>query len=348
MCTPLTQKIKDSPMLTNYMVPGVKEIECRSYGGASQLAQEVVHSMVVFLSKLQEFGWSLNGNFELADFFISPLGKFKMSEEKLSVLIKASDERNKTDFVQACKIIRSDIFLTKEHLPIDIEIFLSLLGEFEEKKRYLVVNSVALMTHASQLEIFSKMYKKLSVLEKTDLEKHNMILSQLPYCDPAIKEGKKMYWKLRAEKNKYLSCQLRYTSEKELKKQKKAEKKAARSKPMIVQQSVVNNVEKEENLGKTYPAGGKGLVKLIRNSSEYMHAHHGLLYMRPGKVTVSFEQPRAIDARAEFSADRDSPPQWVEVFTYEEVGYIIDQAFPGAIVRLENAMHEVDELKDAM
>jgi hypothetical protein len=80
-----------------------------------------------------------------------------MSEEKLSVLIKASDERNKMDFVQACKIIRSDIFLTEEQLPIDIEIFLSLLGEFEEKKRYLVVNSVALMTHASQLEIFSKM-----------------------------------------------------------------------------------------------------------------------------------------------------------------------------------------------
>jgi hypothetical protein len=70
MCTPLTQKIKDSPMLTNYMVPGVKEIECRSYGGASLLAQEVVHSMVVFLSKLQEFGWSLNG---VSGFFLFPL-----------------------------------------------------------------------------------------------------------------------------------------------------------------------------------------------------------------------------------------------------------------------------------
>jgi hypothetical protein len=70
--------------------------------------------------------------------------------------------------------------------------------------------------------------------------------------------------------------------------------------------------------------------------------------MRPGKLTVSFEQPRAIDARIDFSANVDSPPQWVEAFTYEEVGYIIDQAFPGATVRLQNAMHEVDGLKEAM
>jgi hypothetical protein len=95
------------------------------------------------------------------DFFISPLGKFKISEEKLDVLIKASDERNKMDFVQACKIIRSDIFQSEEQLPVDIEIYLSLLGEFIEKKRYLVVNSVTLMTHARQLEMVSKMCKKL-------------------------------------------------------------------------------------------------------------------------------------------------------------------------------------------
>jgi hypothetical protein len=74
---------------------------------------------------------------ELADFFISPLGKFKMSEEKLNVLIKASDERNKMDFVQACKIIRSDIFLTEEQLPIDIEIFLSLLENLKRRKGIL-------------------------------------------------------------------------------------------------------------------------------------------------------------------------------------------------------------------
>lgn len=232
-------------------------------------------------------------------------------------------------------------FLNEEQLPIDIEIFLSLLGEFVEKKRHLVVDSVALMTHARQLDIFIKLYRKLVVLEKTDLKKHNRILSQLPYCDPAIKEGEMMYWKLRAEKNKYLSCQLACTSEKELKKEKKAEKKAAQSKSMIVQLPVADDVKKKENLGKAYPAGGKGLIKLIKNSTEYLHVRHGLLYMRPGKVTVSFEQPGAIDARAVFSANAD-PPQWVEVFSYEEVGYIIDQAFPGAIVRLQNAMHEGD------
>jgi hypothetical protein len=70
------------------------------------------------------------------------------------------------DFVQACKIIRSDIFLIEEQLPIDIEIFLGLLGEFVENKRYLIVNSVALMTQSRQLETFSKMYKRLVVLKR--------------------------------------------------------------------------------------------------------------------------------------------------------------------------------------
>jgi hypothetical protein len=60
-----------------------------------------------------------------------------MSEEKLNVLIKASDERNKMDFDQACKIIRSDIFLTEEQLPIDIEIFLSLLENLKRRKGIL-------------------------------------------------------------------------------------------------------------------------------------------------------------------------------------------------------------------
>lgn len=203
------------------------------------------------------------------------------------------------------------------------------------------------MNHARQLEIFRRMFKRLAVLENFDLKKHNAILSQLPYCDPAIKEGENMYWKLRAQKNKYLSSQLGYTSEKELKRQKKTEKKAARSKSTAVQLPVSDDVEKEENLGKTYPAGGKGLVKLIKNSVEYLHKRHGWLYMRPGKLSVSFKQSGATDARADFSANGD-PPQWVQIFTYEEVGYIINQALPGTIVRLQNAMHEVDELKEAL
>jgi hypothetical protein len=86
MCTPLTLNIEHQAMLMNYMVPGAKESKYKSYSGASQKSQEAVDSLVVFLSNLQEFGWSFNGNFELADFFITPLGKFKMSEEKLSML----------------------------------------------------------------------------------------------------------------------------------------------------------------------------------------------------------------------------------------------------------------------
>jgi hypothetical protein len=318
------------------MVPGAKEDDHRSYKRASTSTQEVVHLIVVFVSSLQESGWTLNGEFELSDFYVTPFGKLVMSEAKLRILDKASNIRNSKDFCQVHKIIVKDIFLVKaeDELPIDFNIFVGFLNAFEEKNRYLVLNSTAFMTHEEQLRFVSKVFKKLTTLEKTNLAKHNQILSQLPYLDPEITEGDHMFWKLRADRyNKYLSYHLRYENDQN------------RSKEEKTQEPIEDS--KKDKLGKIYPDGGKGQVKLIRNCDGHLHEANSLLKTRPGSLIVSFDKPGANGASSEY-CDSSERLKWTEGFDVEEVGYITDEAFPGTVIRLQKAMHDAGELNKAL
>ncbi|KAM0848979.1 hypothetical protein ACQ4PT_054024 [Festuca glaucescens] len=336
-CTLLTTIISNQPVIATYMVPGAKEDDHRSYKKASTSTQEVVHLIVLFVSSLQESGWTLNGEFELSDFYVTPFGKLVMSEAKLSILDKASKIKNTKDFCQVHKIIVKDIFLVKseDQLPIDFKIFVGFLNAFEEKNRYLVLNSTAFMTQEGQLRFVSKVFKKLTALEKTNLAKHNQILDQLPYIDPKVTEGEHMFWKLRADRyNKYLSYHLSYENDQKRSKEEKA-------------QEPVEDNKKKDKLGKKYPDGGKGQVKLIRNCDEHLHEAHSLLKVRPGSLIVSFEKPGANDANSEY-CDNSEPLQWTEGFDVEEVGYITDEAFPGAVIMIQKAMHDAGELNKAL
>ncbi|KAM3332042.1 hypothetical protein ACQJBY_027714 [Aegilops geniculata] len=209
-CTTLTEHIKDKDMFTNHMVPGARTVECRIYRSASLFAKMVIKAVGTLLSKLQEFGWSLNGNFDVSDFYVNAVGNWKISAEKFDSLLEATDARNTADFCQACKIIRDDVLQTEEQLPNEIEKYLDLLSSFKESNRYLIKHSVVLMSVSEQLDVFTRMHKKFLILEKTEPEKHAKIISEMPYCDPTILEGEDRHWKIRARQNNYLLYLLGY------------------------------------------------------------------------------------------------------------------------------------------